>query len=332
MKIIEIIRPIIYWVRYLKDYIYDLNRFVMNSNIEHKNIKDTEKLVAKIISLYHVIEKGLSMEFVKPGFGQDRVKKLIEYVSMYSLRVDKRNWDIQVLSSIKVLAEYKTFNDKNLIINNDLNKFLNKFDDYKRDRDIQGGTKTLKHNLDALNDDVTFDSVIENRSSIRNFGHDNIEFNIVKRAIIQAQNAPSTCNRQSSRVLYTLNKDLIKGLLHLQGGSRGFSDKISCLLLVCSDAKCYQGSGDRHSGIIDASLFAMTLMYSLTKNNIANISLNWSKTAKEDLALRDLVTIPTSYSVIFLIGLGSYNNKNIKVPVSNKNSLNTILKEVKNKS
>lgn len=325
--LINITRFLVYWSRYSKDFIYDLNRFVAYSNTEHVLIEDNAKLIAKIISLYHVIEKGLSIVNCRPGFGLPRVKKLIEYITMYSTRVDPQNWDIQVISSLKVLNEYNEFNKKHSITNDLLDNFLLQYSNFLEINNIDGGTKLFEINNMLKDEGISFDSVINSRSSIRNFGKENISFDVIKECVLQAQNAPSTCNRQSSRILHTKNRDLIKKLLNLQGGANGFSADISYLLIICSDLKSYQGVGDRHSGVIDASLFAMTLMYSLTKNKIANISLNWSKTAKDDIALRRLVAMPPSYSVLFFIGLGSYRDS-INVPVSTKNTLPSILKEI----
>lgn len=328
MKFIKKIRYLVYWLRYLKDFIYDLNRFVSFSNIEHIHITDSEKLIAKIISLYHVIEKGLSMENPRPGFGLPRVFKLIEYIELYDKRFDKSEWDIQVKSAIKVLDEYRQFNEVNFINIDEVNIFLSKHIDILESDKFDGGTKVFNSNYLLKNEGISFDEVINMRSSIRNFGDDKISFSVVKKSIMQAQNAPSTCNRQSSRVLFSNNPNLIMKLLELQGGANGFSDKISSLLIICSDMKCYQGGGDRHSGIIDASLYAMALMYCLSKNGVANISLNWSKTAKEDRALRKMIDFPESYHVLFFIGLGSYRNS-IKVPISTKNTLDKILHEIK---
>ena len=69
----------------------------------------------------------------------------------------------------------------------------------------------------------------------------------------------------------------MKKVLELQSGSRGFADKIDKLLIISYDIKSYQGSGDRNTGYIDSSLFAMTLIYALTFMGIGTVPLNWSK-------------------------------------------------------
>ncbi len=325
--ILERIRFILYWLRYLNNFLYDHIRFVKYSNTEYTHIRDTKKLVAKIISLYHVIEKGLSLEKPRLLFGLPRIKTLMRYITMYSARVDRGNWDIQVVSSLKVLREYSKFNKDRGEDVSIVDKFLENYSDILEVERIKGGTKT--NNLSDLVSKETplFDSVISLRSSVRNFGSGEVALADVHKAIALAQLSPSTCNRQSTRVLVTKDRILIDKLLALQGGANGFSAQVNCLLLICTDLSCYQGVGDRSSGIIDGSLFGMSLLHAATRYNIASIPLNWSKTYKDDMKLREMIVIPDSYSVLFFVGLGVFKNK-FRVPVSTKNSISNICMDV----
>jgi len=315
----ERIRFILYWLRYLNHFLYDHFRFVKYSNTEYEYIRDTNKLVAKIISLYHVIEKGLSIETPRLRFGLPRIKLLIKYIEIYSGRVDRDNWDIQVISSLKVLSEYSKFNrdrGADILL---VDEFLSDYSDFLAVEHIEGGTKVLALDDFFLQEAPLFDSVVSLRSSVRNFGVGEVALADVHSAIALAQQSPSTCNRQSSRVLVTKDRTQISKLLALQGGANGFSEQINCLLVICSDLSCYQGPGDRTSGIIDGSLFGMSLLHAATRYNIASIPLNWSKSYKDDIKLREMIKFPVSYTVLFFIGLGTFKN-NVRVAHSTKNS------------
>ena len=321
------IRFILYWLRYLNNFLYDHIRFVKYSNTEYTYIRDTKKLVAKIISVYHVIEKGLSLEEPRVLFGLPRIKMLMRYITMYSARVDRSNWDIQVVSSLKVLREYSKFNKdrgENVLI---VEEFLTNYSDILGVDHIKGGTKIIEVGDFGSQEAPLFDSVISLRSSVRDFGIGEVELADVHKAIALAQLSPSTCNRQSSRVLVTKDRILIDQLLALQGGANGFSAQVNCLLVICSDLSCYQGIGDRTSGIIDGSLFGMSLLHAATRYNIASIPLNWSKDYKDDIKLREMIVIPDSYCVLFFVGLGVFKNE-FRVPVSTKNSINDICMDV----
>lgn len=330
MKILKNrVRFFIYWLRFLNSFLYDLTRFVKYSNIEYSEFKNTDKLISKIVSLYHVIEKGLSLEHPRVGFGMPRIEMLVRCISIYSRRVPKSDWNKHVISAIWVLDEYFRFNQKHNLSIPLLEKFLKKHSTFldKNSVIVKGGTKKI--DIDTINFDESpsFDSVVSFRSSIRHFGSKKLEMSSIDSAIMLAQNSPSTCNRQSTRILRTTDRETIEKALFLQNGANGFSEGITCLLIVCTDLACYQGDGDRHSGIIDASLFGMTLIHSLTRFRIASIPLNWSKTYSEDIKLRKLINIPNSYNVLFFIGLGSFKN-GIQVPVSAKSDIVDICQDI----
>ena len=123
-------------------------------------------------------------------------------------------------------------------------------------------------------------------------------------AIKLAQRSPSTCNRQSSRIYLIKQKKIIDKLLKLQAGNRGFGHKINKLIMVGYDINSYPLEvGDRYTGYIDASLFAMTLIYSLTFLKLNSIALNWSKPKNIDLELRRLIKIKDSHNIIFFMEL-----------------------------
>jgi hypothetical protein len=320
-------RFFVYWVKFLNSFLYDLTRFVKYSNIEYREFENTDKLIAKIVSLYHVVEKGLSLEHPRTGFGMPRIEMLVRCISIYSRRVPESGWNIHVVSAIWVLDEYLRFNQKRNLSIPLLETFLSKHSDFLGSNVSKGGTKKIDIDAITCAEPPSFDSVVAFRSSIRHFGTEKLEISSVDSAIALSQNSPSTCNRQSTRILRTSDRESIEKVLLLQKGANGFSEGITCLLIVCTDLACYQGDGDRHSGIIDASLFGMTLIHSLTRFRIASIPLNWSKSYSEDIKLRKLINIPNSYNVLFLIGLGSFK-EGIQVPVSTKSDIMDICEDV----
>ena len=259
-------------------------------------------------------------------FGVPRVMLLMKYINIYASRVKACDWSIHVNSGIHVLDEYLKFNKTNGKTFPELESFLLTYSDVLNSNSSDGGTKLLNVREVIASEKPLFDDVVMARSSIRNFGEDKISMKDVYESIRTAQKSPSTCNRQSSRVLITEDSATINKLLALQGGAKGFGDKIQCLLVVCSDLKYYQGIGDRTSGIVDGSLFGMTLLHSLMRHKIASIPLNWSKSSNEDKKLRKLIKIPESYNILF-IGTGSFEDQ-AKVAVSTKSDVSDICKKI----
>lgn len=314
------------FIRALKDsfssYLYDFIRF---SKFSIQNTYPTDKihLQSKIISLYHVIEKGLIMPKPRLGFGKDRIELLIKLLKLYDYKYISSN-NIHFNSSIKVLKSYVDLHQNSKINTNYIKDFL---DLYPTDKNINGGYFNLDLNIFNKKSKGNFSELCEARNSMRNFSNEPVCENDIKDAIKLAQLSPSTCNRQSSRVYIINDKIVMEKVLKLQAGSRGFSEKIDKLLMICYDIKSYQGSGDRNSGYIDSSLFAMSLIYALTFKGIGTISLNWSKSKESDIQIRKIINIRKSHNIIFFIGLGNLN-KTTKVAVSTRHNIDDILIEI----
>jgi len=311
------------YLRSLKDsfksYLYDYLRFSKYS-IQNTFPDDEIQLQSKIISLYHVVEKGLIMPKTRLGYGKDRITLLIKLLKIYKSKFNSIS-SIHYNSALKVLISYVNLHKKSKVDTTYIQDFLNK---NLSKNSITGGFYDL--DLDVFNKKSkgNFFDLCQIRNSIRNFSDKEVSLEDIKAAIKIAQLSPSTCNRQSSRVYLIEDKSKIKKVLELQSGSRGFADKIDKLLMVSYDIKSYQGSGDRNTGYIDSSLFAMTLIYALTFKGIGTISLNWSKSKELDLKLRSIVNITKSHNVIFFIGLG-YLNKTTKIAVSARHKTEDIL-------
>ena len=96
------------------------------------------------------------------------------------------------------------------------------------------------------------------------------------------------------------------------------------LLMICFDIKSYQGPGDRYTGYIDSSLFAMTLIYALTYKGLGSISLNWSKRKELDHKLREIISIQNSHNVVFFVGVG-HLNETTKIAVSKRYNLEDVI-------
>ncbi|EAR12264.1 hypothetical protein PI23P_06560 [Polaribacter irgensii 23-P] len=303
-------------------FYYDLHRFSKYSIKNTYPSKHTQ-LTAKIISLYHVIEKGLIMPDRRLGYGKDRIELLItllkQYKESYSCGLS-----VHYNSALKVLQTYIDIH-KDSTINVDYIVIFLKNE--SRLEKASGGSFELKKEVFKEKSKGDFEDLVSIRKSIRNFSKESVSLDTIYDAIKIAQNSPSTCNRQSSRVYLFSEKVKIMQVLKLQEGSRGFDHKIDKLLMIGYDIEAYQGSGDRYSGYIDASLFAMSLLYALTYKGLGSVSLNWSKSKEKDINLRKVINIKESHNIVFFIGVGNLNDKT-DIAVSTRHNLDDILLEL----
>nr|BFF40022.1 hypothetical protein BACY1_18270 [Tenacibaculum mesophilum] len=73
------------------------------------------------------------------------------------------------------------------------------------------------------------------RSSVRSFKEEKISKERIEKVINLANNAPSVCNRQASRVFLLEDKDKIDQTLKIQKGLRGYESQIKQLMVLTVD-------------------------------------------------------------------------------------------------
>lgn len=291
---------------------YDKEMFLEHSNVLHQETQ--LKYVGRIVQLYHIIEKGLTMPDMRLGFGQPKLINLIDKCSAYQKKYDTTN--IQYQHALGVIAEYKKVHEEQLFPLEDslvrkINLLLEKEPDVK-----------VTHQLVKTKDNyfeqqlAAFDKFSNSRHSIRNFSGE-IKSEQIEEAIRLAQNTPTACNRQPIRVHIIENKELIAKAFTIQNGNRGFGHLVDKLLVITADISSYQDSEERNLPYVDGGMYTMNLLYALHFNKVAAIPLNWCRTKEEDRKMRNVIAIPESEIIIVFVGCGNLPN-DFKLAVSKR--------------
>ncbi len=311
-----------HWKSLLSQYNYDARRFFNHSGMFYKfdNLKKYENY---FIINYHVIEKGICMPDMKKGFALDRILGIIgkinDYInSNYSIKND------HFLELIKVLNEYKSIHDE---LNFNLgDKFYKKYNylinkiNYK----IQSKQFEFSNNEYFENNLSTFDKFASSRHSVRNYTTEKIPIDLLNKSIKIASTAPSHCNTQANRVYIIQNKSLIKEILYIQNGNRGFGHLCSTLIILTAENSVSTGVHMRNDTFLTSGIFLMNLLYGLHFNKIAACPLNWCYTSEKDIKLRKFFSkIPQSETITCLISCGNIPEK-IKVVRSPKLNIDEI--------
>lgn len=289
-------------------YRYDQTRYFAHSGMDKQ---DAETLAAEMRLLVHALEKGLSVEHPKHGFGKEKVLRLLTLLEKYES--SPQNPDPQAVVSAKAVignyAQYKlshgedvSFIPEKLILSNSIS-----------------GVQLFKRNPS-----IDFASVAINRHSLRTFGSIPISKDSIENAVKLAQTAPSACNRQSTHVFACLNADKITMIKQRHGGLSGFSN-LNSLLVVTGNLRLYQNEYERNTVFVDCGIFLMNLLYSLDAHNIASCPIIWGAEPDNDRFLYDLLDIPESHEIISLIAIGSFPERDVLVPRSLKRDTETIL-------
>lgn len=298
--IVNVIKKRVYLSKSNKCYRYDSQRFLEHSNV-HVKYENKDKLIGIIIAEYHVIEKGIIMPEMRLGFGSVTLCSLIDHCSEYCKLYDHQNK--QLLNAISVVHEYKEIHINNnfvldVSVEDKINNLLLSFSKLNNKAQIRTSRKEYFKDVDS-----SFDKFSFSRRSIRDFSG-NVDISSINKAIILAQNAPSACNRQPSRVYIVQNQDVIEKILEIQHGNRGFGYLANKLIILTAELSGYFSLSERNDVYVNGGIYAMNLLYGLHHNRIGACTLNWCSLPCEDLELRKLCDIKASETIILLIACG----------------------------
>lgn len=265
-----------------KSFLYDIYSFwkiTSKFNASCNTDDDIEKMQYILLRENHTIEKGLSMRKPKKGFGQEKVKKLLERLNLYYSKYGEV--DIKFLAyplgTIKHYIEY--MKSTGIEIDSIENEYNNLLSLTKLDVPNSAGVTQIskKQILNECNRD--FKSLLFSRHSIRYFSNTPVEKEIIEKALILAQRTPSACNRQGWRTHVFLG-DTSVDLMKWQGGVRGFENEIRCSVLVTANLKAFLYY-EIHQAYIDGGLYAMNLINALHSLGLGTIPLSCGFTYKK---------------------------------------------------
>lgn len=310
------------------NYFKDLKLFYSHSNVF--KVDSLEKIEATIILDYHSIEKGLLFKNMKPRFSENKIKNL--HVNLNKDIIQTNISLSQINVAYQIMCQYYELHQK---INFDISDFftLEQYVFYK-DSLKQSYSINFKGAIDYQKEDFykhnqqNFETFSHSRKSIRNFTGEKIDISIIKKVVKLSLNAPSVCNRQSSKVYLLENKSLIDKVLNLQGGMSGYTKNINQLLILTTDRSYFYTVGERNQMFIDGGLFLMNLLYSLHFYKIANCPANWGKTIKEEKKLEKYIKISESEKIICMIPIG-IAEENFRVALSRRRDVNEIFEIIK---
>jgi nitroreductase len=275
-----------------------------------------EQLQSKIIKTYHGLEKGLSMAAPRDGFGKAAALTLKGQIEDYrrSFGVDRF-----LVAPVRVLHDYMVFQTKSGEKLPILTAFLS---DITPAIDAlaladRGGTEPVTAAAIKTAADVPLAAFLESRHSIRHFAGLPVSSAALATACRLAQLAPSACNRQGGRAHCFNDPALVRQVIGLQPGNRGFGDSAGAVIVVTGDIRSYAEAGERRQAQIDASLFAMTLVYALHAQGLGTCMLAWCVSPEVDDAMRAAARLDDSEEIAMLIAVGQLP-ENLNVPVSTR--------------
>lgn len=284
-----------------------------------------EKLRALITIHYHSIEKGLSLNNPRPGFGVAAVDTLVDHLSRY---LDQYGPAPHLSVPLNALRAYLEFNRRHGIEKPDLESRVAAFERAYANAlgplPPGGGVTVLaRDEIETAVKGVGADFFLK-RYSIRQFAPADVPMTLIQEAVRRAQKTPAVCNRQSGRAWVVSGTEDVARILDIQKGARGFAEHVNKVIVVTSDLCNFQSPGERYQSWIDGGLFAMSLIYALHSLGLGSCCLNWSMEYQRDLELKRFLKMPQSETVIMLLAVGALPEE-LAVAESRRKPLDEVL-------
>lgn len=255
---------------------------------------------ASITRLYHTIEKGLSYENYRPGFGKENVEKLIESLEQYA----EKGYDITVFFYETALSCLKAYIQKNKAHGYEDLKLEERIYNLPGKANECGGTIIVsapKHP-----ELLTYSQLITSRHSIRHFSNLPVDIGVLEEAIELAQFTPSACNRQGWKTRIIADIQKIKTILANQNGNRGFGQEIDKILVITADLRTQQRDREIFQAFIDGGMYAECVLNSLYCKGVGSVPLSASLTPEQDKNIRIAIGMDDAEIFILFIGVGNY--------------------------
>jgi nitroreductase len=291
----------------------DVARYLRHEHSRNRSFA-REQLRSKIIKSYHGLEKGLSLAEPRPGFGKPLALTLKAQIEDYRAAF---GFDDFLAAPVRVLEDYVRFQGACGETLPQLSAFLAGLAGDLTRHTGHGGTEPVTAAAIRATADLPLRRFLEARHSVRNFSGAPVDAALLGEACAMAQLAPSACNRQGGHAHCFNTPELVEKVIGLQPGNRGFGHHAGAVIVVTGDTRAYADAGERRQAIIDASLFAMTLVYALHSLGLGTCMLAWNASPEVDDALRAAARLDDAEDVAMLIAVG-HLPETLNVPVSTR--------------
>ena len=278
---------------------------------------DKEVLRSSIVLQCHIIEKGLSLKNVRPGFGVPKMNHLLDSLGEYIKKYHDEQLEMFAMSIVKA---YFDFNEKCGTIDDGLKaKYENlctQIEHHEKYDYLCGGAVhvTKEEILKAAM--IPYLEFVKARHSVRHFTGEPVDEYLLHKALEMAQYTPSACNRQPWKVFVYTQKENVVQLLTMQTGARQFLNDVGAVIIVTSSATHFFGN-EMHQLYLNGGLYSMNLLLALHAVGLGSIPLNLGISDDKLKLIKNFANIPESEVPVLLIAVGNIP-KELKVAASKR--------------
>lgn len=297
---------------------------VLSGKVKHINDANVEKAnYYMLVRNVHRLEKGLSMQQRRDIFGKDFIVETLRcFDGVWDSKSDNKQmkWFFDVLENYFEVVAYGDAT---------IDSCRERFNQIVTLED-QGSCKesrSIPYRRDASpKSNISYDEFLKlarQRRSVRWFLNKTVDRSLIDKAILLANLSPSACNRQPFEFRVFDDLDLIKKVVNIPMGTRGYGQTIPVFVVLVGNLDAYFHERDRHVIYIDGALAAMSFMFGLETLGLGSCAINWPDIELKELEMSQFLGLNKFQRPLMCIGLG-HADPNGLVAYSEKRPLEMI--------
>lgn len=259
-----------------------------------------KQLFYDIVLLAHTVEKGLSVEDMRPSFGSEKIRQMLTFLALYGDDWDKFPLEKAYGCLTAYSQKHQELGFELQANSKDIGLFLKRCERLRLTP--RGGVKVISGA--DIREVSTLETALLSRFSVRQFQNTKVPDHILQRIALMAERVPSQCNRQSARVHLYQDKEKIFELLTLQGGAESFKASVSNLFIVSSEISAWSGFKARSQAYVDGSLMASQVLNACQALGLGTCPLNLAVSNRRELEICKRGGVSSGERLIMMIAFG----------------------------
>lgn len=296
--------------------------------VESAILQKKDRLKGRIVRLVHSIEKGLSIEKPRPGFGYEKICTIYGWIKEYlEIETDDK---FCIYMAADAFTAYCKYHESIGVVSEKIDEVRRIADELNaiKARDgvtgVFGGIQTIKKQ-DMLFDSENFEKIFKTRHSFRMFKKEEISRELIQKAVELAQCAPSACNRQAVRAYVFDTEKFVETYPGSLQGVGGFVDGSDKIILITGKISPYE-EYEYKQFVVSAGIFAGYLDLALHGLGLGACVVQRSLRPNEEWKIfSQKNNIPTDEQIVCMLVVGHINEETV-VPVSKRFDTQTILR------
>jgi nitroreductase len=291
--------------KYLKLNDFQFEKLMMMKRESQRPLFSEPNKYLDVLLLSHSIEKGMSLDNPKKYFGEEKAKELIKCLE--SIDEDCFEYDV----GMSILDEYvKTRTYKNDNINN-VKKSFDRLKKRHQYRSLPAGISYIDHEEIIKNINVDLIGFLKSRHDIRKTTNQTIKESEIKKAIEIASLAPSACNRQPWKIVYSMDKEKNSQLGSIVSGNKAFAEDMRYYCAIVVDYSYFANRVDEfRQAYLNAGIFLAYFVLALHSLDIGSCIMQFTGLVENaDEKSHELLKLKESEQVMAVIGFGRYPDR-----------------------